>query len=102
MPPTWPASDTSCQRVTAELRGRLELVPPHGEGAALRIEELLHLSRPGVLAERWPRLGAEAVNLARGRRGREAPEPHIQRLGRCVWSSLLGRDLRAARTVEQG
>jgi len=78
MPPTWPASDTSCQRVTAELRGRLELVPPHGEGAALRIEELLHLSRPGVLAERWPRLGAEAVNLARGCRPRGARAAHTE------------------------
>lgn len=83
MPPTWPASDTSCQRVTAELRGRLELVPPHGEGAALRIEELLHLSKPGVLAGRWPRLGAgdgAAPKYGSQANWREAPAPHTQRL----------------------
>ena len=62
----------------AELR-RLEPIPPGGEGAALRIEELLHLPKPGVLAEHWPRLGTEVVDLAQGRRGRDLVHHELER-----------------------
>ena len=79
MVPTRPASDTSRYQGAPELRRRLELVPPRGECATLRIEELLHLSKPGVIAELWTRLGAEMVDLSRGRRGRDLVHHELER-----------------------